>query len=222
VKAFVRRRDGEPGGGEAQEGIGLAQRLTAEATATDSQADKSPEVETTVRGGGGNTVSGSAATSRGHDSDVDETARLPARKNPWRANPGRGCGVKQTHEPGGGESRRGREKRRGRKGFAGLGPSGHGRRPVMSRRGTADPKEGAGGGDTDGGHETADSEGERSSRGDEAASVSKRRTASGGHRQSCRKRRGHSGPGEPNDPGRRTHIKTLQSSEPHERQHGRR
>ena len=82
MKAFARRRDGEPGGGEAQEGIGSAQRLIAEATATDSQADGSPEVETTVRGGGGNIVSGSAPTVRGHESDDDESARLLARENP--------------------------------------------------------------------------------------------------------------------------------------------
>jgi hypothetical protein len=88
---------------------------------------------------------------------------------------------------------------------------GHGRRSVMSRRGTANPMEGAGGGDTDGGHETEDSEGERSSRGDEAVSASKRRTASGGYRQSRWKQRGHTGPGEPNDPGSRAHIKTLKS-----------
>jgi hypothetical protein len=71
VKAFARRRDGEPGGGEAQEGIESAQRLIAEAAATDSQAEQSPEVETTVRGGGGNIVSESAPTVRGHDGDVE-------------------------------------------------------------------------------------------------------------------------------------------------------
>jgi hypothetical protein len=69
VKAFDRRRDGEPGGGEAQEGIESAQRLIAEAQATDSRVEQSPEVETTVRGGGGNIVSESAPTARGHESD---------------------------------------------------------------------------------------------------------------------------------------------------------
>jgi hypothetical protein len=44
------------------------------------------------------------------------------------------------------------------------------------------PKEGAGGDITAGGHETEDSEEERSSRGDETASASERRTASGGYR----------------------------------------
>jgi len=82
--------------------------------------------------------------------------------------------------------------------------------------------EGAGGGDTVGGHETEDSEGERSSRGDETVSASERWTARGGDRQPRRKRRGQSGPGEPNDPGSRAHIKTLKSREPHERQQGRR
>ena len=36
------------------------------------------------------------------------------RETPWRENPVRGCGVKQTHKAGGGVNRRGREKRRGR------------------------------------------------------------------------------------------------------------
>jgi len=94
VKAFARRRDGEPGGGEAQEGIGSTQRLIAEATATDSRVEQSPEDETTIRGGGGNIVSEAAPTARGHDSDDDESARLHAKENPCRANPGRGCGVK--------------------------------------------------------------------------------------------------------------------------------
>jgi hypothetical protein len=40
--------------------------------------------------------------------------------NPWRENPGRGCGVKQTHKAGGGANHRGREKRRGWK-AVGLG-----------------------------------------------------------------------------------------------------
>jgi len=44
--------------------------------------EQSPEVETTVRGGGGNIVSESAPTVRGHDSDDDESARLLARENP--------------------------------------------------------------------------------------------------------------------------------------------
>src|SRR6185312_1507144 len=82
--------------------------------------------------------------------------------------------------------------------------------------------EGAGGGDTDGGHETEDSEGERSSRGDETVRASERWTASGGHRQSRWKRRGQSGSGEPNEPRQPSAHKTLESSELHERQHGRR
>jgi len=82
VKAFERRRDGEPGGGEAQEGIESSQRLIAEAAATDSRVEQSPEVETTVRGDGGNIVSGSAPTARGQKSDDDESARLLARESP--------------------------------------------------------------------------------------------------------------------------------------------
>jgi hypothetical protein len=44
--------------------------------------EQNPEGETTIRGGGGNIVSESAPTSRGHDSDDDESARLLARQNP--------------------------------------------------------------------------------------------------------------------------------------------
>jgi hypothetical protein len=59
--------------------------------------------------------------------------------------------VKQTHEPDGGENRRGREKRRGRK-----RPESWESRSTDAMRssreeGTANPKEGADGGDTDGG-----------------------------------------------------------------------
>jgi hypothetical protein len=45
------------------------------------------------------------------------TSRCPLRvgRNPWtETNPGRGCGMKQAREAGGGESRRGAEKARGR------------------------------------------------------------------------------------------------------------
>jgi hypothetical protein len=82
VKAFDRRRDGEPGGGEAQEGIESAQRLIAEASATDSRVEQSPEVETTVRGGGGNIVSESAANDERARKRRRKTARLLARENP--------------------------------------------------------------------------------------------------------------------------------------------
>jgi len=67
-----------------------------------------------VRGAGGNIGSESSSTDE-RARDADEVARLCARGNPWRANPGRGCGVKQTHKAGGGSNRRGREKRRGRR-----------------------------------------------------------------------------------------------------------
>jgi hypothetical protein len=50
----------------------------------------------------------------------DELVRLGVGENPWRENPGRGCGVKQTHKAGGGANHRGREKRRGWK-AVGLG-----------------------------------------------------------------------------------------------------
>jgi hypothetical protein len=83
VKALERRREGEPGGGEAQEGIESAERLNTELSITDSRAEQSPEGGTTIRGGGGNIVSGSADNRReGMRSDDDESARLLARENP--------------------------------------------------------------------------------------------------------------------------------------------
>ena len=45
---------------------------------------------------------------------VDEAGWLGGGENPWKANPGRGCGMKQAHEAVEGENRRGRVKRRGR------------------------------------------------------------------------------------------------------------
>ena len=75
MKAFDRRRDGAPGGGEAQEGIGSAQRLITEAPATDSRAEQSPEGGTTIRGGGGNIVSGSADNRREGMSSDGESRR---------------------------------------------------------------------------------------------------------------------------------------------------
>lgn len=89
--------EGEPEEGKAQEGIGRT-RPKPPRTATDSGAEQGPEG-----------VSNDKRARAG-----DEPVRLRRRGNPWRANPGRGCGVKQTHEAGGGGSRRGREKRRGR------------------------------------------------------------------------------------------------------------
>jgi hypothetical protein len=44
----------------------------------------------------------------------DELVRRCGRQNPWRANPGRGSGAKQTRKVGRGANRRGRAKRRGR------------------------------------------------------------------------------------------------------------
>jgi hypothetical protein len=71
---------------KAQEGIGSSQRLIAEASATDSRAEQSPEGETQDRGGSGNTVSGSAPTTRGHRV-IDEMMRLLAREQPLKSEP---------------------------------------------------------------------------------------------------------------------------------------
>ena len=105
----------------------------------------------------------------------DELVRLRMGGSPWRANPGRGCGVKQTHEAVGGASRRGREKRRGRN-KAGLGSPRHvglqkgpAREwtPTVCRDGEEDPKGGACSWEAAGGRGSRDSEGERSAREDE-------------------------------------------------------
>jgi hypothetical protein len=53
------------------------------------------------------------ATSGGHGPSTRRPGWV-AGTNPWKANPGRGCGMKQAHEAAEGESRRGRAKRRGR------------------------------------------------------------------------------------------------------------
>jgi hypothetical protein len=88
-------------------------------TATDSGTEQSPEgglgflAPTFIRG------QGRRANDRRAEAG-DEPARPCRRETPWRANLGRGCGVKQTRKAGRGASRRGREKRRGRNG-AGLG-----------------------------------------------------------------------------------------------------
>ena len=51
----------------------------------------------------------------GKRATAGESRRGSARgTNPWRANPGRGSGAKQTRKAGGGANRRGRAKRRGR------------------------------------------------------------------------------------------------------------
>jgi hypothetical protein len=42
--------------------------------------------------------------------DVDETATLRSGRNPCTENPGRGCGMKQARNAGGGASRREVEK----------------------------------------------------------------------------------------------------------------
>ena len=104
----------KPAGAEAQEGIGRSAELNTPTAATDRCSDQSPE--------GGAAQPGAAEATRwqgnaGNDKRarrVDEARRLGSGANPWRANPGRGCGMKQAHEVRGGGNRRGREKRRGR------------------------------------------------------------------------------------------------------------
>ena len=74
---------------------------------------------------------------------VDEAARLGGGENPWKVNPGRGCGMKQAHEAAEGESRRGRAKRRGRTVGRGWDPARKWISAVHAAMGKQDLKEGA-------------------------------------------------------------------------------
>jgi hypothetical protein len=60
VKALPRHEEGEPGGGEAQEGIGSERRLNPVSTTTDFHTEQSPEGGAIERGTGGE-VAASAA-----------------------------------------------------------------------------------------------------------------------------------------------------------------
>jgi hypothetical protein len=81
--------------------------------ATDSRTEQSPVVERGRAGVVGNRRqakprNGARVTAS------DELVRRCGTQNPWRANPGRGSGAKQTRKVGRGANRRGRAKRRGR------------------------------------------------------------------------------------------------------------
>jgi hypothetical protein len=102
--------------------------------ATDPGEEQGPEGGATQRGARRATVVQRCGANDTRAAAVDETVRLHRGETPWRANPGRGSGVKQTREAGGGASRRGREKRRGRNG-AGPGNPARGRHRLTSRRG---------------------------------------------------------------------------------------
>jgi len=75
--------------------------------------------------------------------DVDEADRLGGGENPWKANPGRGCGMKQAHEAAEGVNRRGRAKRRGRTVGRGWDPARKWISDAHAAMGKQDPKEGA-------------------------------------------------------------------------------
>ena len=103
-----------PAGAKAQEGIGSSAGLNTSSKTTDRRSDQGPE-------GGPARLGAAEATRWQRDAGngtrarpADEAGRLSGGASPWRANPGRGCGMKQAHEGRGGASRRGREKRRGR------------------------------------------------------------------------------------------------------------
>jgi hypothetical protein len=135
VKATPRRGERAPGGGKAQEGHGRCRWLTPSGSATSPGAEQSPEGGATRRGARRATGVQRRGANGKRARAVDETERLRRGTNPWRANPGRGSGVKQTRKAGGGVNRRGRVKRRGRS-RAGPGKPARGRRRLMSRRGT--------------------------------------------------------------------------------------
>jgi hypothetical protein len=108
VRGGKTRRRQSPGG--ARSGWNPKQVPLATALAAGSKALKSRA----RRAGAGHTAGFSRPTPGGHER-AGETRYGSARGTiPWRANPGRGCGVEQTREAGGGANRRGRAKRRGR------------------------------------------------------------------------------------------------------------
>jgi hypothetical protein len=108
---------------------------------TDRRSDQSPEGGATVSGTLGATREQGAAANDRRARAIDEMVRLGGGETPWRANPGRGCGVKQTHKARAGASRRGRAKRRGRNvGELGM-LAARGLRMLMPRWGCKTPRE---------------------------------------------------------------------------------
>ena len=87
MKAFPRRREGEPGGGKAQEGTGLVRRLNTAVSTTASHTEGKPW------GRGGGTWRWWATASSGPSSTderartTDEVGRLCERSKPLKGEP---------------------------------------------------------------------------------------------------------------------------------------
>jgi hypothetical protein len=82
VKAPPRRGEGEPGGGQAQEGIGWWRRLNPGAAATDPGEEETPEGEAKARGARRATVGQRAGANDTRGTAVDEAVRLHRGENP--------------------------------------------------------------------------------------------------------------------------------------------
>jgi hypothetical protein len=95
-KTSPRRAEQDPKEEKLRRGSG-GSRLKQPWVATDSRAEQSPVGGGRDPGAGGNTGREHGPTGK-RATAGDEPVRLRERENPWRANPGRGCGVKQTHE----------------------------------------------------------------------------------------------------------------------------
>ena len=86
MKAPPRRREGKPGGGESQEGIGFGQRLTTVERITDPHPEQSPEGEATGRGAGGQ-PSAASRCQRREGTATDEVERLGVGHKPLEGEP---------------------------------------------------------------------------------------------------------------------------------------
>jgi hypothetical protein len=82
VKAPPRRGEGEPGGGQAQEGIGWRRRLNPVAVATDPGEEQNPEGVTQAGGAGRATVGQRAGANDMRGTAADEAVRLHRGENP--------------------------------------------------------------------------------------------------------------------------------------------
>jgi len=123
VKAFSRCVEREPGGGEAQEGRGSVGALTGSGRHRTLRGEQGPEGEGGFAGAG-HTAGGFVQRHEGMNRPGKPGTAPRRGTNPCRANPGRGCGMKQARKVFGGASRRGREKRRGRNESSGRGSRG--------------------------------------------------------------------------------------------------
>jgi len=123
---------------KAQEGIGRQRRLTPVAVATGPGAEQGPEGGAKRCGARAGNRRAALQANDKRARAVDETVRLRRGQTPWRANPGRGSGVKQTRKAGGGEAVEGvRNAEDGTE--QAVGSLLAGRRRLTSRRGKKPP-----------------------------------------------------------------------------------